>query len=267
MRFLSIMIVLSAVLFAIGAAASAAETDAASDKPLVVFLVNEEPDNYEAHRTIPEFAKELHEKHGFRCKVLQGEGDFGAFRFPEFDVLKQADLVVVFFRRCALPKEQMALIREHLKAGKPLVGIRTANHAFSTKVKVAEGHEMWWEFVPEVLGCENRGYGKEKLGVDAAVVAEVADHEILKGVDPQKWHSEGSLYLVKPLVDKKATVLLTGSAGGKTEPIAWTRMCDKSRVFYTSLGYPSDFDLPQCRRLLTNGIRWALNDKSEQTSK
>ena len=34
----------------------------------------------------------------------------------------------------------------------------------------AAGHEKWWEFVPEVLGCENRGYGKTEDGVDVVPV-------------------------------------------------------------------------------------------------
>jgi len=44
-----------------------------------------------------------------------------------------------------------------------------------------------------------------------------------------------------------------------TEPIAWTRFADNSRIFYTSLGYPDDFKLPQFRRLLINAIYWALD--------
>lgn len=172
-------------------------------------------------------------------------------------MLKKADLLVIFFRRRALSSEQLGWIRGHLKAGKPLVGIRTANHAFSVHGKVAEGYQKWSEFVPEVLGCGNHGYGPTKPGTDVAVVPEAANHPILAGVKPTKWHSNGNLYLVAP-IDKKATVLLTGSVGDKTEPIAWTRDCKGSRVFYTSLGYPDDFKLAQFRRLLVNGIRWAL---------
>jgi type 1 glutamine amidotransferase len=45
----------------------------------------------------------------------------------------------------------------------------------------------------------------------------------------------------------------------KVEPIAWTRIADRSKIFYTSLGYPDDFKLPQFRRLLINAIYWALD--------
>ncbi len=243
----------------IGPTSHAADGVKAKEAPHVVFFVSEDPNNYEATKTIPVFAKILHDSYGCRCTVLEGEGEPNAFKFPGMkEAVRTADLLVVFFRRRALPTEQFELIRTHLAAGKPLVGIRTANHAFSVNGNVADGHEKWWEFVPEVLGCKNRGYGSGKLGIDVAVVPEAAGHPILAGVKPKRWHSDGSLYLVKP-IDKKATVLLTGSVEDKTEPIAWTYNSKGSRVFYTSLGYPSDFDMPQFRTLLINGIFWAMN--------
>ncbi len=258
MRLLASIVVVLAC-FGCSADSSRVENGPAGRPPSsIVFLVSEDPDNYEAHRTIPRFADLLEKEYGFKCTVLQGQGDPAAFRFPGLEAAGQTDLVVIFLRRRALPSEQIAWIRAHLAAGRPLIGIRTANHAFSVKGDVAAGHEKWWEFVPEVLGCENRGYGPAGPGMDVAVAPEAAGHPILKGVEPDKWHADGSLYLVKPLVDPQATVLLTGSTGDKTEPVAWTRMCGSSRVFYTSLGYPTHFDQPPFQRLLVNAIRWAL---------
>jgi type 1 glutamine amidotransferase len=40
--------------------------------------------------------------------------------------------------------------------------------------------------------------------------------------------------------------------------VAWTRTAGKSRVFYTSLGYPSDFQTPEFTTILINAIKWAL---------
>jgi len=227
-------------------------------KGQIVFLVSQDPNNYEAHKTIPPFAKMLQKQYGFKSKVIQGEGDPGAFHFPGLEEVRQADLLVIFFRRRALSSDQLGLIRSHLEAGKPLVGIRTANHAFSVHGDVAAGHEKWWEFVPEVLGSKNRGYGPPDPGTDVAVVPEAAGHPTLKDIKLRQWHSDGNLYLAKPLIDPQANVLLTGSVEDKVEPIAWTRMCGSSRVFYTSLGYPTDFEQPQFRRLLVNAIHWAL---------
>ncbi|MEX2233008.1 MAG: ThuA domain-containing protein [Cyclobacteriaceae bacterium] len=228
----------------------------------IVFLISEDPDNYEAPRTIPIFAEALTKKHGFKVTVILGEGERTAFRYPNLEVISQADLVIVFSRRVALSHEQLALIRNYLKQGKPLVGIRTAHHAFSAVGEIKDGHEAWPEFPAEILGCQNRGYGPQELGTEVAVVPGSEKHPILKGFEPGQWHADGSTYHVAPLLDTKATILVTGKVKEKVEPAAWTRYtADGSRVFYTSLGYPSDFDKPQFNNLLVNGIFWALDLK------
>ena len=230
--------------------------------PHIVFLISEDPDNYEAHRTIPEFAQRLREQHDFQVTVLLGEGPREAFHFPNLEVITQADLLIIFCRRVALPHAQLDLIKNYLKAGKPVVGLRTANHAFSVREDVHDGHQAWWDFVPEILGCENKGYGPATEGTDVAIVPSAVRHPVLKNVTPATWHSKGNVYLVSPLLDKNAIILLTGTVNNKVEPIAWTRKTEKnSRVFYTSLGYPDDFNLPHFCTFLINGIHWALNKK------
>jgi len=43
-----------------------------------------------------------------------------------------------------------------------------------------------------------------------------------------------------------------------TQPVAWTREHKGARVFFTTLGHPGDFEQPSMRRLVVNGILWAL---------
>lgn len=256
----SIMLSISGVIAQGGAIH---KPDAKSNKPAhIVFLISEDPDNYDAHLTIPIFAEQLKKELGYQVTVLQGKGERQAFEFPGLEVLKEADLVVLFARRLALPKKQMKLIQSYLKKGKPLVGIRTANHAFAVReANIPRTHADWWDFVPKILGCENRGYGPVGPGTAVRTVPQELSHPILSGIARARWHSEGNLYLVAPLLDADATVLLEGQSDGKTEPVAWTRMAGSSRVFYTSLGYPSDFDVPEFYQLLINGIRWALEEE------
>lgn len=231
-----------------------------ANKPFhIVILISEDPDNYEAHLTMPVFAKQLEKEFGYQVSLLQGAGQRHAYSFPGLEVLKKADLVVVFARRLALPKRQIKLLQNYLKKGNPLVGIRTANHAFSVRENdIPSTHSDWWDFVPDILGCENRGYGPVEAGTEVQVLTAAMHHPIVEGTDLNHWRSEGNLYLVAPLLDKNATVLLEGQADGKIEPIAWTRMAGNSRVFYTSLGYPSDFGNLGFKQLLINGIKWAL---------
>jgi type 1 glutamine amidotransferase len=230
--------------------------------PHVVFLISEDPHNHEAHKTIPPFAEMLKSKFGFNITVLLGEGKHGSYKFDDIDVVSKADLLVVFCRRIALPHDQLQMIKNYLKAGKPLVGIRTANHGFSVRDEVEDGYEGWWGFVPDILGCEYKGHEPVKSGgTYVKVVPESVDHPILQNINLANWYSNGQVHFVNPLLDQKAIVLLTGQAKNKPQlqPVAWTRQTAyKSRIFYTSLGYPDDFEYEPFRKLLTNGILWAL---------
>lgn len=227
-------------------------------KANIVFLITKDPDNYEADKTVPLFAEMLRKKYGYNVSVLLGSGDRGSYQYPNMEVVAKADLLVVFARRIALPHQQMDIIKQYLAKGKPLIGIRTANHAFTARDKIGEGFEDWPEFVAEVLGCENRGYGPVVPGTDVTVVPGSAGNPILQNIQPAQWHSDGNVYLVAPLLDQKATVLLTGKADDITQPVAWIRTAGRSKVFYTSLGYPTDFKTPQFTTLLVNAIKWAL---------
>jgi type 1 glutamine amidotransferase len=235
------------------------QTGAQSSAKHIVFLISEDPLNYEADITIPPFAETLRTKFGFRVTVIQGSGTHTQYQFPQLETLEKADLLVVFCRRLALPFQQMEQIKNYIRSGKPVVGIRTANHGFSNWDEPVSGYEGWWGFVPDVLGCENKGYEPEELGVDVEIAANASNHEILKNINVTNWHSNGSLYKVGPLADKRAQVILNGKTKNMTDPVAWTRKTyHQGRVFYTSLGYPQDFEQEPFRKLLENGIHWAL---------
>src|SRR5690606_28467402 len=154
---------------------------------------SEDPLNYEADKTIPPFAERLRKEYGFKVSVLMGEGKHGSYRYNGLEALQSADLLVVFCRRLALPFEQMDAIKNYLRAGKPLVGLRTANHGFSVWDEVADGFEGWWGFVPDILGCENRGYEAEELGTIISIASKAGNHPILKGIDASNWKSKGQV--------------------------------------------------------------------------
>lgn len=225
----------------------------------IVFLISEDPDNYEAHKTIPPFAEQLSQQTGYKTTVLLGQGERNAFYFPNLSVIKKADLVVVFCRRLALQPEQMKIIKKYLAKGKPIVGIRTANHAFSVRDEIKGNYVDYWDFVPDVLGTINNGYGEVIYGTDVAVTPTGSYHPILNNVDIDGWHSIGNVYINDVLKDGSAQILLTGKGGPLTQPIAWTRITNNgSKVFYTSLGYPKDFENPQFVKMITNAILWAV---------
>jgi type 1 glutamine amidotransferase len=65
-------------------------------------------------------------------------------------------------------------------------------------------------------------------------------------------------------VDPSNHVLATTTfeCNGCTMPVAWKRMHDKGRVFYSSLGHcAKDFDVPEVTTLLTRGMLWAAQGR------
>jgi type 1 glutamine amidotransferase len=150
------------------------------------------------------------------------------------------------------------LVREFVAAGKPVVGIRTASHAFHTKGTHPEGHDEWQEFDAEVLGGNYHGHHANGITSVLKVADGMQEHPILAGVPVDSFVGSGSLYLVSPLA-KRAKPLIIGSIPDHpAEPVAWTHQHGDSRVFYTSLGHVSDFQNEAFNKLLTNAVIWAL---------
>ena len=119
--FLSTML----VALSIGAAAHAADK-----KPHAVFLIGTL--HYSPELTMPVFAKDL-ERFGFRTTLVQGEGNPEKKTvnvLPNISELRNADVVVFFSRFLQLPDEEFRHIEDYLKSGKPVIGLRTANHSF-----------------------------------------------------------------------------------------------------------------------------------------
>ena len=228
-------------------------------RPHVAVIVSD--DHYHADKTLPEFAQMLREDYGCYCTVLHGQGKAD---IPGTEELEKADVLVLYVRRLGLPKKQLGRIRAYLDAGKPLVALRTASHAFAVKYKEpkgyqpAEGTDEWRAFDPEVLGGNYHNHGPNAAGSDIAIVPEQKDHPILRGVEPARWHSVGSLYYLGPIKDD-ATLLMTASSGDRTEPLTWIRKYHGGRIFFTGLGHPEDFKEPPFRRLLINAIFWAMD--------
>jgi len=237
------------------------------ERKRVVFLIAER--EYHTWETLPAFAERvLADKHGLAVEFLFADPAERNVVPGLADAMTRADLLFLSMRRRCLPAADLAAVRKHLAAGKPLVGIRTASHAFDTKGKHPEGHAEWRTFDPEVLGGNYKGHHGNGPVTTVTVAEGAAAHPILRGV-AKELTTKGSLYRTSPLT-KSATCLLTGSIPGKApEPIAWTNTDGKSRIFYTSLGHPDDFkgNDPPIARLLTNAVLWALGTEAVSEGK
>jgi len=231
------------------------------DRPRkVVFLIGE--DEYQTWETLPEFAQNLVAWRGFQTAVIQANPD-NKHDFPGLmEHLQNADALVVSVRRRALPQPQVDAIRAHLAAGKPLVGIRTTSHAFAPKGNDAKLGASWPEFDAQVLGGNYQNHHGNNLASRIEAAPDAIADGLLNGVSVRELIGHGSLYKNTPL-RPDTRVLLTGTIPGQpTEPVAWTHAYGpcQARIFYTSLGHPDDFADPHFRRLLLNGLLWAMGE-------
>ncbi|MHC4755895.1 MAG: ThuA domain-containing protein [Planctomycetota bacterium] len=238
-------------------------------RPQLVFVIAE--NEYDADKSLPEFAHELQVKYNFSCEfalgVSKASNEEQRNNIVNMEALQRADLALVYVRRRALPKEQMKHLQDYINSGKPLVGLRTASHAFAVRDENPSADIVVWpEFDPQVLGGNYSGHhgNKSKDGPRTYVWVKptMKFHPILAGVPSSEIYVTSWLYKTLPLT-KAATVLMMGRVDDRKphEPVAWTNIhIGGGRVFYTSLGHPEDFQLPAFRRMLTNAVFWALGE-------
>lgn len=226
----------------------------AGDKPpRVVFLVGD--NEYDTGRTIPAWSKAELEPRGIECVYLVDDHT-KPFDQPQLTELAKADALVVSVRRRGLPADQLAAVRTFAESGKPVIGIRTASHAFEPKP--ASSGPTWPTFDRDIFG----GWYQNHYGKGPATLAKraSAEHPILNGIPDSEIRFPSHLYRSRELA-KGTTVLLSATLEGKaevTEPLAWIYEGEKRKSFYTSLGSPEDMEQPAMRRLLLNAMLWAV---------
>src|SRR5438067_2031513 len=122
-------------------------------------------EEYRSEEALPQLAKVLAKHHGFRCTVLFAidprDGTINPNvnnNIPGLEALKTADLMVIATRFRNLPDAQMKHVVDYVESGKPIIGLRTATHAFSLGKGSKYGKYTW----------NNRewsgGFGRQVLG-------------------------------------------------------------------------------------------------------
>jgi type 1 glutamine amidotransferase len=257
-------------------------------KNIVLISGDEE---YRSEELLPELAKILSTRHGFRCTVLFAidpkDGTIDPDRLdniPGLEALDSADLLILQTRFRDLPDDQMKHIVDYLNAGKPIIGIRTATHAFALKSSPTYARFSWNNpdggFGRLVLGetwiNHHGSHGKQStLGV---IGPGEADNPILRGIHAGDLWSTTDVYEVRlPLPgDSQPLVFgevlsgmhpddppVEGSANNPMMPIVWTKTYTgtsgkTSRIFTTTLGTAQDLLREGNRRLFVNACYWAL---------
>jgi type 1 glutamine amidotransferase len=244
----------------------------ADHKPHVVLVAGTL--HYSPELSMPLFAEEL-ERFGFRTTVVMGEDDPEKKTenvLPEIDALNDADVAIFFCRFLKLPDEEWQPIQDYIESGKPVIGLRTANHSF----KYTKGHPRYeW----------NDGFGRRVIGTpyvvhqqgmtQVSVVERQLKHPIMSNVTKTNWESEGTLYLTR--LEGGVIPLVTGTGKGKfrllqkeygplvvneseADIIAWAWENEwGAKVFGTTFGHPADFAEESFNRMLVNSVFWAVD--------
>lgn len=219
--------------------------------PLKIHIISGSKE-YESEPSLRAFKQHLEENFNITCSASWGSD--GATELENLDALRQADLMVVFARRMKLSDAQMQIIRSHWKQGKPIVGIRTAGHAFQQA-----DNEL---FDRKVLGGHYSGhYGGE--AVQVTNVATAAKHPVLAGVGQ---FTSSKLYKAGELAED-TVVLQFGDNGKARQPVTIVHAYHDGRTFFTSLGVPADFEDENFRRLLENAVFWTTGREREKMRK
>jgi type 1 glutamine amidotransferase len=257
-------------------------------KKIVLVSGDEE---YRSEEAMPQLAKILNQRHGFHCTVLfaidpkDGTINPGAVsNIPGLDALKDADLAVFFIRFRNLPPEQMQPIADYLKTGKPIIGLRTATHAFSLKKESPFHADFHWQnadggFGRKVLGetwvAHHGAHGKE--GTRGRIAKGQEKNRILAGVKDGEVFGPSDVYTVKLPLQGDCTPLLLGETtktldpmspaveGKKNDPmmpIVWTKSYSwggpTGRVVTSTMACSQDFANAGLRRVFVNACYWCL---------
>jgi type 1 glutamine amidotransferase len=241
---------------------------------------------YRSEESLPALARILARHYGFKCSVLfttsrqTGFIEPGSSHIAGLDALRTADLLVVFLRFQDFPDEEMQHIADYLERGGPVVGFRTATHAFQIKRPDARFLKYHWQTKGEFAG----GFGRQILGETwvshygtnhkqssrLLIAPDQAGHPILRGVK-DVWVPSGG-YMARPVEGSHVLArgqILDGmtpespAAAGKEEvPVAWYRTYTSAsgkagRVFTTTHGASEDLLNDGFRRMAVNGCLWA----------
>jgi len=255
----------------------------------VVFLSGDE--EYRSEESLPQMAKILAERHGFKCTVLfaidPADGTINPkinTNMPGAAALDSADAIVMGLRFRDWPDVDMKHFVDAYLAGKPIIALRTSTHAFnypnnstSPYAKYSWNSKAWpGGFGRQVLGetwVAHHGAHK-KEATRGIIEASAADDPILRGVSEIFGNSD--VYTANPAADVKILVRgqvlsgmnptdppVEGKKNQPMQPVVWTRVYKNeagktNKILCTTMGAASDLLNEGLRRLLVNAVYWGV---------
>lgn len=216
---------------------------------------------YEPQTTLPpvagRIARATDARLIIRCSdIAEDVPDFPRSTFGDISALREADLLILALRFRNLDDDEYAELAAYAATGRPLIALRTSNHAFHPAAGSAFA-EWADRFPAQYLGS---AWSTHHGHTSTTRVTAVGESPLLEGV-PAAFTVDSWLYVTDPPAD--ARIVLWGEPiDPEIDPVpsavAWTRELDGQRIFYTSLGSESDLRREEVLRLLENAGRWCL---------
>lgn len=258
--------------------------DRANGKHIVLLAGDEE---YRSEESLPMLAGVLSQRHGFRCTVLfsinPADGTIdpnNQTNVPGMHLLGGADLVICAFRFRELPDADMRHFVDYLQAGKPIIALRTATHAFSYERNKQSPYARWdWRsrdwpggFGQQVLGetwINHHGdHGTE--ATRGLIDGLNARHPVLRGVTDVFGPTDvyGIVHLKPTDTVLLHGLVLQGMAPDSPPnwrkplmPLVWVREFTwpngkTTRALTSTIGAAVDFQSEDLRRLIVNAAYW-----------
>ncbi len=259
----------------------------------IVFLAGDDGE-YHSEEALPQLAKILALRHGFKCTVvfpLDPDGTINPHQNRDLrglEVLRHADLLVLFIRWRDLPDNQMKMLIDYAQSGRPIIAIRTGTHPFQLKTSKTYERYSWNSTIP---GWEG-GFGRKVLGetwvahhgqhgkqsTRALFAPGAADSPILRGIKSGEIWVPTEVYEVRlPMLPTCQPLLLGEVLSGLTAsdapvpgkpndpmlPVAWTNHFKSdsgkvARIFVSTMGAADDLENEALRRLLVNATYWSI---------
>ncbi len=157
-------------------------------------------EEYRSEEGLPQLGKILAKHHGFKCTVLFAiDPEDGTINpslvdnIPGLQALETADLMIIATRFRELPDTQMEHIVRYVDSGRPIIGMRTATHAFRYS-KESDSKYRFYDFQSKIW---EEGFGRQVLGetwiahhghhgvesTRGIIVEGMEDHPIVRGCD------------------------------------------------------------------------------------
>lgn len=223
-------------------------------RPTVALVIAEE--EYNSHSTLPAFA---HRHLGQAFQVVEHHvAAHDPNSIPGLARLADADVLLLSARRRGLRPAEMAALKAFIAAGKTVIGIRTASHAWEPKVAI-DGCESWGEFDRDVFGIEYTGHFGNELRSTVKVAPGAAGDPLLTGIPAEGTIQQtGSLYRIAP-ASPQTRVLAVGEVPGEpAQPVLTDYVRpDGGRSIYTSIGHADDLAKPEVVRVLVSAVHLA----------